>query len=102
MSQLISVRSNQDFGLDYQSGKLIPQTEIIVLIEKPAYATKGDKIQRSTKVEELRFKTGSQGLLALIGQLEAAQRNCAHFEKMAGVLNEIIVNTPRPDGDVVK
>ncbi len=102
MSQLISVRSNQDFGLDYESGKLIPQTEIILLIEKPTYATKGDKIQRSTKVEELRFKTGSQGLMALICQLEAAQRHILHFEKMAGVLNEIIVNTPRPEGDVVK
>jgi hypothetical protein len=102
MSQLISVRSNQDFGLDYESGKLIPQTEIIVLIDKPTYVSKGSKILKSTKIEELRFKTGSQGLLALIGLLEAAQRNCAHFEKMAGALNEIIVNTPRPEGDLVK
>lgn len=86
MSQLISVRSNQDFGLDYKSGKLIPQTEIIVIIEKPAYTLKGDKIVKRAKVEELRFKTGSEGLCALLGQLELAQRNTIHFEKMASNL----------------
>lgn len=99
MAQLISVRSNQDFGLDYETGKLIPSTEIILLIEKPHYTSKGGKIQHGTKVEELRFKTGSGGLLALIGMLESAQRNVAHFEKLAAVLNEVIVNAPLPEGD---
>ena len=102
MSQLVSVRSNQDFGLDYATGKLIPQTEIIVLIQKPAYKVKGEKIIREAQVSELRFKCGSEGLSHLIGQLEAAQRTVIHFEKMAGSLNEIIVNSKRPEGEPVK
>jgi hypothetical protein len=96
--QLVSVRSNQDFGLDYKTGKLIPSTEIIVLIEKPAYKVKGEKITRDTQVSELRFKCGSVGLAHLIGQLEQAQKNILHFEKMAGSLNEIIVNAKPIEG----
>lgn len=102
MAQLVSVRSNQDFGLNFETGKLIPQTEIIVLVEKPSYKVKGQKIVRDTQVSELRFKCGSEGLNHLIGQLQAAQRNVTHFEQMAGSLNEIIVNTKMPEGEPVK
>lgn len=93
MGQLVSVRSNQDFGLDYKSGKLIPQTEVIVLVQCPEYKSKGDKIARSYGIKEVRFKCGSEGIAHLIGQLEHAQRIALQFEKMAGQFNEIIVNT---------
>ncbi len=94
MGQLISVRSNQDFTVDYKSGKLIPQTEVILLIESPKYELdkKGDKIKKSSEVKELRFKTGTEALNHLIGQLQEAQRVAASFDQMAGSLNEIIVN----------
>lgn len=91
--QLISVRSNQDFTVQYENGKLIPQTEIIILIEKPKYIKKGEKLERSTSIEEIRFKTGTNGIQALIGMLEQAERVASGYEKMAGSFNEIIVNS---------
>ena len=99
MSQLVSVRSNQNFGLDYEKGKLIPQTEIIVVVQKPVYKVKGDSIIKTTGLDELRFEVGLVGLTALIGQLEAAQKACLHFEKMASVLNQVIT---KPEEDEKK
>ena len=34
---LISVRSNCNFALDYETGKLRPQTEIILITTSPKY-----------------------------------------------------------------
>lgn len=101
MGQLVSVRSNQDFGLNYEDGKLIPQTEIIVLVEVPKYVAKGGKITRSTIINEIRFKCGSVGLNHLIGQLQQALKVTNQFEQMAGSLNEIIVNTKPVEGEIV-
>ena len=100
MSQLMSVRSNQDFGLNHESGKLVPQTEVVVLVEKPSYVVKGTKIIRESKVEEFRFKCGSEGIGILIDQLQAAQRNMVHFENMAEVMNEFVVKAKAPEGEV--
>lgn len=99
MAQLVSVRSNQDFGLNYKTGKLIPQTEVIILVEvsKYQYDKTGDKIARKPGVEELRFKVGTEGLNHLIGQLQQAERMASSFEQMAGALNEIIVNSKPKD-----
>ena len=98
MGQAVSVRTNQDFGVNYESGKLIPQTEVIILVDQPKYTYKkgGDKIVKGSEIVEVRFKTGSEALNHLIGQLQHAQRVAVHFETMAGQMNEIIVNTPRP------
>lgn len=101
MAQLVSVRSNQNFSVNHQKGNLIAQTEIIVLVEKPKYVLKGDNIQRSSEVTELRFNCGSEALNHLIGQLQMAQRNVTHYEQMAGALNNIISNSKPPEGEVV-
>lgn len=98
MGQLISVRSNQYFGVNYETGKLIPQTEVIILVEKPKYLSKGSKIHRSSEISEIRFKAGTEELNHLIGQLQSAQRVAAQFEQMAGAFNEIIINTKPLEG----
>lgn len=98
MSQLVSVRSNQNFGVQYEKGKLIPQTEIIILIEKPKYIIKGDSIKRDMEVSELRFTCGTETLNHLIGQLQQAQRVASQYDQLAGSLNEIIVNSKPIEG----
>lgn len=90
MAQLISVRSNQDFSVDYEDGKLIPQTEIILLIETPKYTSDKKGIKKAIEIKELRFKTGSNGINALIGQLQMAQKVATNYEQMAGALNSVI------------
>jgi len=90
--QLSSVRTNQEFVVDYASSKLIPQTEVILLIEKPKYTTKGDKIIKGSELQELRFQTSSNGIRSIIGMLEQALQVADNYEKMAGSINNIIVN----------
>jgi len=98
MAQIVSVRSNQNFSVHYEKGKLIPQTEIIILVQKPKYVVKGEKITKTTDVSEIRFDCGTEALNHLIGQLQQAQRVAAQYEQMAGALNEIIVNAKPIEG----
>jgi hypothetical protein len=93
--QLTSVRTNQSFSVDYSSGKLIPQTEVILLIDKPKYIQKGEKIQKSSVIDEFRFQSSSNGIRAIIGVLNDALLLADNFEKMAGSINNIIINQPK-------
>ncbi len=103
MSQLAGVRTNQDFGLHYEKGKLIPQTEVIILVEQPKYVVTKDKanIKRDSEIKEFRFKCGTAGLNDIIGQLQQAARVAEHYEQMAGSLNAIITNAKPPEGTPV-
>lgn len=92
--QLTSVRSNQTFAVDYGTSKLIPQTEIILLIEKPVYKLKVEKVQKGSDIQELRFTTGTNGIKHLIGMLEEALKVADNYEKLSGAINNIIVNQP--------
>ncbi len=90
--QLTSLRSNQTFTVDYQSQTLIPQTELILLVEKPKYSNKGDKIIKVSEIQELRFTTGSNGIKHIIGMLEQALKVSNDYEKISGAINNIIAN----------
>ena len=90
--QLTSLRSNQTFSVDYLSGTLIPQTELILLVEKPKYSQKGDKIIKTSEIQELRFTTGTNGIKHIIGMLEEALKISDNYEKLSGNINNIIVN----------
>lgn len=85
--QLISVRSNQTFVVDYPTSKLIPNTELILLIEQPLYKMKGDKIQKTAEVKELRFCTSADGIRHLIGMLEQALKVSDDYTKLSGIIN---------------
>lgn len=93
--QLISVRSNQTYSVEYETSKLIPQTELILLVEKPLYKMKGDKVQKTAEIQELRFTTGTNGIKHLIGMLEEALKVSDNYEKLSGAINNIIVNQPK-------
>lgn len=94
--QLTSLRSNQTFTVDYESGKLIPQTELILLVEKPKYSQKGEKIVKGSEIQELRFTTGTNGIRQIIGMLEQALIVSDNYEKLSSSINNIIVNQ-KPD-----
>lgn len=92
MAQLMSVRSNQTFHVDYESNQLAPQTEMILLIEKPHYKIKGKDIVKSSELQEVRFETGTTGLAHLIGMLEGALKVAQDYEKLGGTINNMIVS----------
>ena len=101
MAQLVSVRSNQNFGVEYEKGKLIPQTEIIILVSKPKYKIAGNEIAKNQEIKEIRFTCSTESLNHLIGQLQSAQRVATNYEQMAGALNEIIVSAKPMEGNTV-
>lgn len=102
MAQLTAIRTNQDFGLNYEKGKLIPQTEVIILIEQPKYVHGKEVIKKTSEIKEIRFKCGTEGLNHIIGQLQQAARVAEHYEQMAGALNGIITSSKPPEGTPVK
>lgn len=89
---IISVRSNCDFSLNYQTGKLHPQTEIILITTSPKYklnAKKGALIKEQS-VEEFRFRSGLEGVNTLIGELQLVVKNMTEFAQTAASFNAII------------
>jgi len=89
---LISVRSNCNFHLDYDSGRLIPQAEIIILVTTPKYVVDKKKtgIIKEMEVQELRFNAELGGINELQGQLQLLVKNMNNFEQTAGAINSII------------
>ena len=102
MGQLVSVRSNQNFMVDYGKGKLIPQTEVIVFVSKPIYnLSKNDTIKKDWNISENRFTCTAETLNYLIGQLQMALKVANQYEQMAGSINEVIINTKPVEGSTV-
>ena len=89
---IISVRSNCDFSLDYESHKLHPKAEIVILTTEPIYKlnTKKTGIEKGQEVKEFRFVTGLDGVNELIGQLQNLSTQINHFEQMGTALNGLI------------
>ena len=90
--ELTSLRSNQFFIVDYASSKLMPRTEVILLVEKPIYKSKAEKVIRSTEIQELRFTSSSHGIRQVIGMLEECLKVADNYEKMGGAINNIITS----------
>ena len=91
--QLISVRSNCTFGLDYESNKLKPQTEVVLIMQEPIYVNKKDKIVREHKATEFRFRANLEGVNMLIGELQVLDLQMQSFDQMSHAFNNIIENS---------
>lgn len=89
---LISVRSNCNFSLNYKTGKLHPQTEVILITTSPKYVL--DKKQtgftKEMDITEYRFLSGLEGVNKLIGELQLVVKNMNAFEQTASSFNVII------------
>ena len=96
--ELISVRSNQTFGVNYESNMLTPFTEVIILVSQPKYDLKGQKIIKTTELQEIRFESSTEGINILIGQLQQALKVANNYSQMGGAINDIIANSkPKED-----
>jgi len=89
---LLSVRTNCNFSLDYKSGKLHPQTEIILITSAPKYVLDKKKtgIDKVLGVTEYRFLSSLEGINHLIGELQLVVKNMNSFEQTAASFNVII------------
>ena len=91
-NNLISVRSNCNFALNYETGKLHPQTEVILITTAPKYVfnKKKDGYTKDSDISEYRFITNLDGLNLLIGELQMVVKNMTAFEQTAAGFNVII------------
>lgn len=89
---LVSVRSNCNFALNYETGNLHPQTEIILITSAPKYVL--DKNQtgftKEMDITEYRFLSSLEGINKLIGELQLVVKNMNAFEQAAASFNVII------------
>lgn len=94
---IISVRSNCDFALNYETGHLHPQAEIILITTCPKYTlnTKKGELTKEQDVEEFRFRAGLEGINSLIGELQIVVNNMNNFEQTAASFNAIIENVKK-------
>lgn len=89
---LISVRSNCNFGLNYETGKLHPKTEVILITTSPKYVLDKKKTgyTKENDIQEFRFLSSLDGLNTLIGELQLLVQNFNHFEQMSAGLNAVL------------
>jgi len=88
--QVISIRTNTSFHVQPDTNDLIPETEIILLVQKPVYKLGKSNIQKELAIEEFRFTTSTAGISELMGTLKLAEMQATKFEAMASSLNNVI------------
>lgn len=100
--RLISVRSNCDFSLNYETGKLHPQAEVIIITTSPTYELNEakDNLIKEQSITEYRFKSSLEGINTLIGELQLVVKNMNDFEQMAASFNAIITSAKQNKPEV--
>lgn len=91
-NSLINVRSNCNFSLNYETGKLHPQSEIILITSAPKYVVDKKKtgVTKELDITEYRFLSNLDGINQLIGELQLVVKNMNAFEQTAASFNVII------------
>jgi hypothetical protein len=91
---LIEVRSNTNFNLDYEKFSLVPQVELILLMQEPEYriVKKGGKeyIEKHYALCEFRCHTSLSGLNQMIGQMQEVAAGLQRVEQLGVGLNSVI------------
>lgn len=97
---LVSVRSNCNFALNYETGNLHPQTEIILITSAPKYVLDKKKtgVTKEMDITEYRFLSGLEGINKLIGELQLVVKNMNAFEQTAASFNVIIEASKKEQG----
>lgn len=91
---LIEVRSNTNFGVNYETMELVPQVELILLLQEPKYQVvkkKGEAyIEKGHELAEFRCNLSLNALNNLIGRLQETAAGLQLFEQMSVGLNRVI------------
>lgn len=98
MENLIAVRTNTRFVLDYETQQLKPSVEVIIIVAYPQYVRKGKELVKTIEYKELRFETATVGVNELIGQLQATTVMLNTYEQMSAAFNQIIKSATKEEG----
>ncbi len=89
--RLVSLLSNSTFTINYETSKLSPQIELVILTQEAEYkANQKGELIKGIHVGEFRIFTTSEGLTQMIGDLQTLAANLQAFEHMAIGFNGII------------
>jgi hypothetical protein len=99
--ELVSIRSNTKFSVNYQTGLFVPTVELIMLVDKPTYTydKKKENIKQEREVVEIRFDTTFSGINAIIGELKAVSDNLNQLDQIGQTVNSIIKRTAESKKD---
>lgn len=100
MSYIVSIRTNQSFTIDHETNELMPQTEVVILVQKPSYEIKKGKIYKSFKIEEMRFDTTAAVLATFIEMLTKVHANAKHYAEISRKISNQV--TAAPEGEPTK
>ena len=91
MKNIVQVRTNMRFDLNYQTHELEPSVEIIILTIKPEYElAKDNSVKKKMALDEARFEVRADALNDLIGQLKAQANSLTQFAQIGGAVNGLI------------
>jgi len=97
---LISIRSNTNFALNYETSNLKPQIELILLTQEPEYeVNKKGEIMKGSKLGEFRMHTTIEGINAMIGELQLLATQLQTFEQLSAGMNSLIENAKKKEED---
>lgn len=89
--RLISFRTNTKFSINYETLKLIPETELILLSTEPKYeVNKKGEIMKGNELGEFRIFTSLEGINQMIGELQLLVQRLQTFEQMSAGMNSVI------------
>jgi hypothetical protein len=88
--RLLSVRSNTKFVVNYETGKLHPEIELILLSVEPKYKVEKDTLKKGQEVTEFRIFSDLDGVNALIGELQLLVTGMQQFKQLSAGINSLI------------
>jgi hypothetical protein len=90
MKMLGQVLHNTSFIVNYNTGKLIPSVELVILTSQPTFTEQKGEYKKTFETIEFRFHTNLSGINHLIGELQAAAAGITELEQMASKINALI------------
>ena|ERR1700741_1994755 len=88
---LITLMSNTNFSLNYETTNLEPQIEVILLTQEPVYKVNAkSEITKGVELGEFRFFSSLKGINEMIGELQAMAAQLQKFEQLSVGMNSII------------
>lgn len=100
---LVTLRSNTNFSINYETNNLKPQVELILLSSEPKYeVNKKGEIMKGHELGEFRIFTTMEGVNAMIGDLQLLVSQLQTFEQLSAGMNTLIESAKQKKTDETK
>lgn len=89
--QLLEIRTNSSFIINYNDLTLSPQIELIMLFAEPKYKADGKgTVTKGHELNEFRLNTTKEGISQVIGELQNLQLQLNTMDNLSEGVNAFI------------